>query len=85
MNMLKNYVISKYHEKYKPASTLEYTNSSEIDVKGGTINHYEPGKVNGAFDDINTLNIKVKAMKIYQSNNILKRLGHIWVIRWTNI
>ena len=85
MNMLKNYAISKYHEKYKPASTLEYMKSSEIDVKGGTINHYKPGKVNGAFDDINTSNIKVKAMKIYQSNNILKRLGHIWVIRWTNI
>ena len=29
---------------------------------------------------INTLSLKLRVMKIYQLNNILKRLDHIWVI-----
>ena len=29
---------------------------------------------------MNILNMKVKKVKVYQWNNILKRLDHIWVI-----
>ena len=50
----------------------------EIDAKESIINHYKPEKINGEFND-KYIDYK-KVMKIHQSNSILKRLYHIWVI-----
>ena len=50
--------------------------SSEIDVKEGTTNHYEPEKLMVHLI-INTLNVKAKATKLYQLENILERLDEL--------
>lgn len=57
VNNLKRYFNSKYYEQNKPASELDFIKRSEpikrseIDVKEGTINHYELEKTYGVIDD----------------------------------
>ena len=43
------------------------------------MNHYEQKKIDGVFND-KYIEHKSKRDKIYQSNNILKKLNHIWLL-----
>ena len=71
--------ILKYIKQNNPTLTPQPTKISKSDVKKDTTNHLNQ-KNKMVCLTICTFNTKVKTVKDYQPNNILKRSNDNWVI-----